>query len=60
MSTRDGQIIGLDGQSLYIKGINYFGYETGNTFLDGYWHGEVALTDPENSRLDGRVVGTGL
>jgi hypothetical protein len=39
MSTRDGQILDLNGQPFFIKGINYFGFETGNTFLDGYWSG---------------------
>ncbi len=39
LTTRDGHIFGLDGQPLFIRGINYFGFETGNTFLDGFWSG---------------------
>ncbi len=39
LTTKDGQIIGLDGKPLFLTGINYFGFETGNTFLDGFWIG---------------------
>ena len=35
----NGQIIGLDGQPLTLWGINWFGFETGTTMVDGLWAG---------------------
>ncbi|EIE18857.1 hypothetical protein COCSUDRAFT_59785 [Coccomyxa subellipsoidea C-169] len=44
MTTVNGQIIGVDGQPLQLWGINWFGFETGTTFLDGLWAGSDSLT----------------
>lgn len=41
LTTRDGQIIGLDGQVIDLKGIAWFGFEDGNTVVDGLWEPEV-------------------
>lgn len=43
LTTVNGQIIGVDGQPLQLWGINWFGFETGTTFLDGLWAGEQPL-----------------
>lgn len=40
LTTLNGEIIGVDGQPLQLWGINWFGFETGTTFLDGLWAGE--------------------
>ena len=42
LTTSNGQIIGLDGNPLYLIGINYFGFDDGNTMVDGLWIGEGA------------------
>ncbi len=39
LTTVNGQIIGLDGQPLTLWGINWFGFETGTTMVDGLWAG---------------------
>ena len=37
LTTKDGQIIGIDGQVIDIKGIAWFGFDDNNTMLDGLW-----------------------
>jgi aryl-phospho-beta-D-glucosidase BglC (GH1 family) len=37
VSTRGAQLIGVDGAPLTIKGVNWFGYENGQTNPDGLW-----------------------
>lgn len=37
LTTRDGAIIGVDGKPLIVRGINWFGYENGQTNPDGLW-----------------------
>ena len=44
LTTVNGQIIGLDGQPLTLWGINWFGFETGTTMLDGLWAGARLLS----------------
>lgn len=44
LTTSNGKIIGLNGQALYLKGMNYFGFDDGNTMIDGLWSGEPPLT----------------
>ncbi|EIE25045.1 hypothetical protein COCSUDRAFT_46570 [Coccomyxa subellipsoidea C-169] len=39
-----GQFIGAKGEPLAIKGINWFGFETASTMLDGLWQGPSAIT----------------
>ena len=39
----NGQIIGLDGQPLTLWGINWFGFETGTTMVDGLWAGMAQM-----------------
>mmetsp|Transcript_13633 Transcript_13633/g.41196 ORF Transcript_13633/g.41196 Transcript_13633/m.41196 type:complete len:948 (-) Transcript_13633:1152-3995(-) len=38
------QIIGVDGNPVQFKGLNYFGFENGNTAPDGIWQGSVSIT----------------
>jgi len=47
LSIRDGAIIGVDGLPLVVKGINWFGYENGQTNPDGLWGnvGNGAMND---------------
>ena len=35
---------GADGEPLTIKGINWFGFETSSTMMDGLWQGPAAIT----------------
>lgn len=44
LTTSDGKIIGLDGNPLYLIGTNYFGFDDGNTMVDGLWIGESYLS----------------
>jgi hypothetical protein len=37
VSTRGSQFIGVDGAPFTIKGVNWFGYENGQTNPDGLW-----------------------
>ena len=37
-------LVGVDGQMLILKGINWFGYEDGNTAPDGIWAGNTATS----------------
>ncbi|CAL8461996.1 g1527 [Coccomyxa elongata] len=39
-----GQFIAATGEPLAIKGINWFGFETGSTSVDGLWQGPNAIT----------------
>lgn len=53
LTTSNGQIIGLDGQPLYLIGPNWFGFDDGNTMIDGLWEGEICpfqFALPLNSR----------
>eukprot|EP00891_Asterochloris_glomerata_P005014 jgi/Astpho2/5014/Aster-05948 len=43
LSTSGGQIV-ANGQPVAFKGINWFGFDDGNTFLDGLWEGSTQLT----------------
>ena len=40
----NGQLYGIDGLPLTIKGINWFGFETSSTVMQGLWQGPTALT----------------
>ena len=40
LSTSNGQIIGVDGQAVTLQGLNYFGFDDGNTMIDGLWVGK--------------------
>ncbi|KAL3142124.1 hypothetical protein ABBQ32_004742 [Trebouxia sp. C0010 RCD-2024] len=44
LTTDGGNIIGPDGNTLALLGINYFGFDDGNTMLDGLWAGSDQLT----------------
>jgi hypothetical protein len=48
LTIRDGAIIGVDGAPLIVKGVNWFGYENGQTNPDGLW-GNVG-----NGKKEGR------
>ena len=37
VSVSGTQIIGVDGKPLHIRGLNYFGFDNGNTAPDGIW-----------------------
>ena len=39
LTTRGGEIIGVDGNPLMLWGINWFGFEDGTTMVDGLWAG---------------------
>lgn len=39
LTTSNGQIIGVNGEPLYLIGPNYFGFDDGNTMVDGLWEG---------------------
>ena len=41
VSTKDAQFVGVDGAPLTIKGLNWFGFENGQTIVDGLW-GQVS------------------
>ena len=42
MTTVNGQLVGPNGKPLFLKGINYFGFDDGNTMIDGLWEGALA------------------
>lgn len=44
LTTQDGNIIGPDGNVLALVGVNYFGFDDGNTMVDGLWAGSDQLT----------------
>lgn len=44
LTTSGGNIIGPDGNTLNLVGLNYFGFDDGNTMLDGLWAGSDQLT----------------
>ncbi|CAL5222763.1 g5175 [Coccomyxa viridis] len=44
LSVSNGQLFGTDGRPVTFKGINWFGFETANTLVDGLWQGPTALT----------------
>ena len=37
VSARNGQLYGVDGKALTIKGVNWFGFETSVTAVHGLW-----------------------
>jgi hypothetical protein len=43
MTTRDGQIIGIDGKPVFLMGVNWFGFDCGATMADGLWGGRDAV-----------------
>ena len=43
MTTRDGLIIGVDGNPVFLMGINWFGFDCGATMTDGLWGGRDAV-----------------
>jgi hypothetical protein len=43
LTTRDGEIIGVDGNPLMLWGINWFGFEDGTTMVDGLWAGMICI-----------------
>ncbi len=44
LSVSNGQFFGTDGGPITLKGVNWFGFETSNTLMDGLWQGPTALT----------------
>jgi hypothetical protein len=44
LSVFQGQFFGTDGGPITLKGVNWFGFETSNTMMDGLWQGPTALT----------------
>ena len=44
LTTRNGQITDLDGNALVFKGLNWFGFDDGNTGPDGLWAGSASTT----------------
>ena len=44
LTTRNGQITDLDGNALVFKGLNWFGFDDGNTGPDGLWAGSTSTT----------------
>ena len=44
LSVSNGQFFGTDGGPITLKGVNWFGFETSNTMMDGLWQGPTALT----------------
>ncbi|EIE25050.1 glycoside hydrolase [Coccomyxa subellipsoidea C-169] len=44
ISARDGILYGVDGNPVVLKGVNWFGFETGATMVAGLWAGYNSLT----------------
>lgn len=45
VSTADGQLLGVDGQPLFMKGVNYFGFEySGHSMVDGLSSGSSSIS----------------
>lgn len=44
VSISNGQLIGIDGLPLSVKGVNWFGFETAVTTVHGLWQGPTALS----------------
>ncbi|KAK9793451.1 hypothetical protein WJX73_008796 [Symbiochloris irregularis] len=44
LTTKDGQIIGLHGEVIDLKGVAWFGFDDNNTMLDGLWEPEVEVS----------------
>ena len=44
LTTANGQVTDYDGNVLQFKGLNWFGFDDGNTGPDGLWAGSSALT----------------
>lgn len=49
LTTRDGQIIGIDGEVIDLKGIAWFGFDDGNSMLDGLWEARPTLSAPSHT-----------
>jgi hypothetical protein len=47
VSTNGSQLIGVDGKPFTIVGVNYFGFENGQTMVDGLWAqtGDATVSD---------------
>ena len=39
MTTKNGQLVDSTGKALFFHGINWFGFDDGNTMVDGLWEG---------------------
>ena len=58
LTTRNGQITDLDGNVLVFKGLNWFGFDDGNTGPDGLWAGSTSMTlDYANIMLRIKALG---
>lgn len=58
LTTRNGQITDLDGNVLVFKGLNWFGFDDGNTGPDGLWAGRTSMTlDYANIMLRIKALG---
>ncbi|KAK9803427.1 hypothetical protein WJX72_011774 [[Myrmecia] bisecta] len=44
MTTLDGQLLGVDGNPVYLHGVNWFGFELSTTMVDGLWQGPDSMT----------------
>ena len=44
LTTSNGQITDFDGNVIVFKGVNWFGFDDGNTGPDGLWAGSNSLT----------------
>ena len=45
LTTSNGRILGVDGNELFLIGINWFGFEQdGGTMVDGLWAGAALAT----------------
>ena len=44
LTTSNGQVTDLDGNVIVFKGVNWFGFDDGNTGPDGLWAGSTSLT----------------
>ena len=53
LTTRDGEIIGVDGNPLMLWGINWFGFEDGTTMLDGLWAGMISFPVSQGDNATG-------
>jgi aryl-phospho-beta-D-glucosidase BglC (GH1 family) len=42
--TRDGRIVDSLGATVTLQGVNWFGFDDGNTAVDGLWAGDSSLT----------------
>ena len=58
LTTSNGQITDFNGNVLVFKGLNWFGFDDGNTGPDGMWAGSTSLTlDFANIMLRMKALG---